>query len=356
MIKHSILPFFISHQGCPHQCVFCDQRIITGINQVVTPEYIFDKINEFTQRESSSTDYREIAYYGGTFTALAEDRQAELLWPAKEALQKGKIRRIRVSTRPDYINKDTLHLLRSYNVSLVELGIQSLDQEVLYQSGRGHTREESLFAIDMLKEQGFEVGAQLMIGLPGDNIDKSINTCREIIKKKPNYVRIYPTLVLKGTLLEKMFQKRDYFPMTLFDAVAVSKQMVMQFMDAQIKLIRIGLHPGQDLQKEGLILAGPFHPAFGELVKSELALDLLIFTIKSLDKKKEDVVSIYVPANETSIFIGQKKKNLSYLSSLFPNLRIKIVSAPLLNKINIRFERDSRESTIHYLNGFKPKI
>ncbi|MGA1824877.1 MAG: elongator complex protein 3 [bacterium] len=353
MRKHSILPFFIPHLGCPHQCVFCNQRSITGFREPIAVKEIEERIERFVNEDTNSSVSKEVAYYGGSFTAMPEAIQKQLLEPAARAMRENKIKRIRISTRPDYIRSDALNLLKKYNVTLVELGIQSLDERVLKGSGRGHGRGVSLAAIDLLKKNGFEVGAQLMIGLPFDSYSKSIETAREIVKRRPDYVRIYPALVIKGTVLEKMYYNNEYSPMSLGDSINLCKQMAILFRDARIKLIRIGLHPDQELLKPGLICAGPFHPAYGELVKSSMALDLLLSVIKQVENKEQGSMRIEVPFSDASIFIGQKKSNVKYLSSLLPELNIKIVGSPFHNMIKIIMHK--RELIAHYSDGFREK-
>ncbi|MGA1867010.1 MAG: elongator complex protein 3 [bacterium] len=353
MRKHSILPFFIPHQGCPHQCVFCNQRSITGYREPVPLEEIESMIESFTKEREDASLCKEIAYYGGSFTALPKERQKQLLRPATRAIREHKIERIRVSTRPDYINNNTVNFLKEYNVTLVELGIQSLDEEVLYRSGRGHGKSESLAAIDLLKKNGFQVGAQLMIGLPSDSYSKSIETTQEIIRKSPDYVRIYPTLVIKGTLLEKMYYSKQYLPLDLESSMTLCKHMAVLLRDAGITLIRIGLHPDFELQKSGLVCAGPFHPAYGELVKSALALDLLLLIMKRSAIREKGTLTIDVPSSALSIFIGHKKQNIHSLSSLFPKLMIKIIGSSFHNMIKINIIEHKRQLIARYAEGFK---
>jgi histone acetyltransferase (RNA polymerase elongator complex component) len=316
-----ILPFFIPHLGCPQKCIFCNQHSVTGRAAYPKEEEIVHSINNW---EGDSLP--EIAFYGGSFTGLSFQWQKYFLYPAFHALKAKKIMGIRVSTRPDYINKDVLDLLSSFGVNTVELGVQSLDEEVLSRSCRGHTVDDVIRAVALLKKRGFRVGVQLMPGLPGDNREKSILGAFKIAGMEPNIARIYPTLVLKDTLLHKLFLEENYKPLSLDEAVDLSKDILAIFLFHKIQVIRIGLHPTKDITQGAQVAAGPFHPAFGELVESALMREQIIMAIKAYGKnKKISQLMLFVNYRDCSLAAGHKKKNINFLKHNFQVKQVKIL-------------------------------
>jgi len=266
-----VIPIFIAHQGCPHRCIFCDQYSITGKTtgeeHQVTPASVKKTIADWLAHSQDRQKRQvQVAFYGGSFTGLPVARQRELLEAVKPFIEQGAVQKVRLSTRPDYVNQESASFLKEYSVEIIELGVQSLDSEVLVASGRGHTVQQSEKAVRLLQRNNFTVGVQLMCGLPGDSTVKIINTAKRVVKLAPDFVRIYPALVIKGSGLARMYRDGSYKPMTLHKAVAQVSLLKAIFERHQIRVIRMGLQPSEELEKK--VLDGPYHPAFGELVAS----------------------------------------------------------------------------------------
>ena len=266
-----VIPIFIVHQGCPHRCIFCDQHSITGTaageEHRVTPASVKKDIADWLAHSRDRQNRQvQVAFYGGSFTGLPVARQRELLEAVKPFIEQGAVQKVRLSTRPDYVNQESASFLKEYSVEIIELGVQSLDSEVLVASGRGHTVQQSEKAVRLLQRNNFTVGVQLMCGLPGDSTVKIINTAKRVVKLAPDFVRIYPALVIKGSGLARMYRDGSYKPMTLHKAVAQVSLLKAIFERHQIRVIRMGLQPSEELEKK--VLDGPYHPAFGELVAS----------------------------------------------------------------------------------------
>ena len=235
------IPIFVPHRGCPFDCVFCNQKRITGTQKEVTADDVHNIIGEYLKTLPSKNRRIEAAFFGGSFTGIPINEQSELLAAANEYLKKGDIDGIRLSTRPDYIDKEILDNLLKYGVTTIELGVQSMDDSVLKSSNRGHTREDVINAVKLIKEYPFTLGLQMMTGLPGDTDEKSLYTADEIIKLKPDIVRIYPTLTIKDTFLEKMYLTGKYKPQSVDEAVNLAKQLLLKFEKNNITVIRVGL-------------------------------------------------------------------------------------------------------------------
>ncbi len=263
--KQLIIPIFIPFGGCTHQCVFCNQAGITGRDDLPSTSEIPVTIEEHlgTWR---GTGRREVAFYGGSFTGLSEGAQRAYLEVVKPYLDDNRIDGIRLSTRPDYISPTSLALLKEYGVETVELGLQSMDDKVLKLSGRGHLASDTVSAVELLKSEGFTVGLQLMPGLPGDTAELAVKTAKEAIKLAPDFVRVYPTLVIKDTPLFKLYERGDYEPWELEDMVSVCKEILSLFKEAGIKVIRVGLQTTEELRRD--FVAGPMHPSFRQLIES----------------------------------------------------------------------------------------
>ena len=222
------IPIFVPHRGCPFDCVFCNQKRITGTQKEVTADDVHNIIGEYLKTLPSKNRRIEAAFFGGSFTGIPINEQSELLAAANEYLKKGDIDGIRLSTRPDYIDKEILDNLLKYGVTTIELGVQSMDDSVLKSSNRGHTRKDVINAVRLIKEYSFTLGLQMMTGLPGDTDEKSLYTADEIIKLKPDIVRIYPTLTIKDTFLEKMYLTGKYQPQSVDEAVNLAKQLLLK--------------------------------------------------------------------------------------------------------------------------------
>jgi len=273
-MKAPIVPFFISHRGCPHRCVFCDQEKISGAaGSIPSADRILERIREY--RRTSGLPAVEVAFFGGSFTSLPHSTQESLLVPLQPLLATGEVSSVRLSTRPDSIDASRVEFLRRMGVSTVEIGVQSMDDEVLSIAGRGHDAADVERAFSLLHEQGLSVGAQLMPGLPGDTAEKSLGTLTRVLDLGPAFIRIYPALVIAGTGLAQLFAQGTYQPLSLGAAISLCKVMLHRSLLRGTPVIRIGLQPTADLQRPGTVLAGPWHPAFRQLVEAELFYDLV---------------------------------------------------------------------------------
>lgn len=305
--NYYIIPIFVPHKGCPHNCVFCNQKRITGTLKEITYDDVVGTINGYLKTIKKDDSYIEVSFFGGSFTGIPMDYQNELLRAAKEAYDQGEIDAIRLSTRPDYINSYILDNLSEHNVGVIELGVQSMDDLVLKLSERGHTPQDVINASRLIKKYNIKLGLQMMIGLPGDNEEKDLFTANEIIKLKPDFVRIYPALVIRDTYMEYMYGKGIYKPLSVDEAVEISKKLYIEFTRENIQIIRIGLQPTEEINVGGDVIAGPFHPAFRELVESTILNDMIAFIIERyFADSKELVINIY-PKDISKLYANGKK-------------------------------------------------
>ncbi|HEY8888865.1 MAG TPA: radical SAM protein [Clostridium sp.] len=320
---HYIIPIFVPHEGCPHECVFCNQNSITGTKSKVDAMYVERTVNEYLKTINQDDAIIEVSFFGGTFTAIKTEKQIELLTVAKKFKDNNKIKFIRLSTRPDYINDSVLSNLKKYSVDIIELGVQSMDAQVLLKSGRGHTARDVESASILIKKYGFTLGHQIMIGLPGDNIDKDIETSKRSIALKPDICRIYPALVIKDTQMEKMYKEQKFKPYSLSEAVNISKIIYIMMIVNQINVIRIGLQPTEEISEGNDLVAGPFHPAFRELVEGSIYNDLLHEVITNNLKEPSFANKVIVKINPKDIsklyangksFFNDMKKQIKPIS------------------------------------------
>ncbi|MGA1840039.1 MAG: elongator complex protein 3 [bacterium] len=345
-MRYKILPIFLPHLGCPHKCVFCDQKTITGDNSKISIRKIRKEIETFClEPDTAASDEvrKEIAFYGSSFTAVPERLQRELLNPASQMIKKRRIDGIRISTRPDYCTSNIVNLLKEYRVETVEVGVQSMDREVLRQSGRGHDPEECVRALSMLKNEGFITGVQLMPGLPGEDRKSFLSTIHNVISLRPEFVRLYPAVIIRGTPLEELFQKGLYNPLSLTDAINLCRDGIKLLRKSGIKIIRCGLQPTPSLQREGAICAGPFHPAFGELVESAIVFNHINrFIQKNIESSnlKESIIIQSAP-EQFSVLKGQGGENLDRLRRLYPDFKIFMRQDPLLPEFLIRVKNET---------------
>ena len=320
MKKEYIIPIFVPHLGCPNACVFCNQTKITGKQKQVTAKDVEETIEEYLKSFKDKENKVEVAFFGGSFTAIEESKQEELLELAYEYVKEGKVGSIRISTRPDYINKEILKRLKKYNVKTIELGVQSSNDYILQKAGRGHTFEDVKKASKLIRRKGFVLGHQMMIGLPESTRQDEINTAKDLIKLKPKMVRIYPVLVLKGTKLEKDYQDEKYKALTVVQAVEISKELVRMFDDKNIDIIRVGLQNTDEItdpkSKESQVVAGPYHPAFRQLVETAMWYDAIVSKIKKLNTKVKEVEITVNPIDVNSV-IGHKKENVKKLKDTY---------------------------------------
>ena len=308
--KEYIIPIFIPFLGCPHDCAFCNQVKITNYKDTLDEEKILGEIEKnlsyFPNQKAT-----ELAFFGGSFTGLPEDTMRSYLEIARSYKEKGIIDRIRLSTRPDYINNSILDILGTYKVDIIELGIQSLDQEILDFNERGHSVDASYQASKLIKDRGFTLGHQVMPGLFKDSWDKSINTAIKSANLGPDIVRIYPTLVIKDTRLEKLYEMGLYDPLSLDEAISLSAEIYMIYRAKNINVIRIGLQPTENINDNEDVVAGPFHPSIRQLVESFIYRKYLDLLIK--ENNLTDDIEIYTDPRSISIIAGNKKANKKYL-------------------------------------------
>ena len=316
--KMKIIPIFVPHEGCPNNCVFCNQRRITGQKSITANgEYVRNTVEEYIETIDKDTN-TEIAFFGGSFTAIDIEVQEELLMAAKYYKDLGIIKRVRCSTRPDAINNEILLLQKKYGMDIIELGIQSLDDEVLKISNRGHNKNQSIEASRLIKEHGFILGHQIMPGLPGSNKDKDIKTCVESIEMEPHIVRIYPTLVIKDTELFDMYKEGSYKTVTLEEAVELSAYIYSLYSINNINVIRIGLQNTDSIKADGDVKAGPFHPAFRQLVEERIYCYALMSELSKLSLQElQKSIVIYAPQKLISNLAGQKRVNINKIKEKF---------------------------------------
>ncbi|MEA3489263.1 MAG: radical SAM protein [Candidatus Omnitrophota bacterium] len=262
-MKHYTIPFFILHKGCPHKCIFCDQKRITG-EDTQRPEDVPDKIRKYLSTMPSEGSHIEVGFFGGSFTGLSFDEQEDFLGRVRPFLDDGRVRGIRLSTRPDLIDPGGISFLRGYGVTCIELGVQSMSNTVLAAAKRGHTAEDSARASRVILRGGLLLGHQMMLGLPSSGFEEEFLTARKAKELGAKQVRIYPVIVMKGTELADMWKKGAYRPLDETEAVDRAARLLKYFEDNGIKVIRCGLHPSRGLLSGEEYLAGPFHPAFGQ--------------------------------------------------------------------------------------------
>lgn len=312
--RNYIIPIFIPELACPFQCVFCNQKKISG--SISAPSV--DEMNTTIDKHLSTIDYKnnhvEIAFFGGNFTGINIQEQEHYLRAVQQYIKGGIVNSIRLSTRPDYINPDNLEMLKRYSVKTIELGAQSFHDDVLQKSGRGHKVADIISSSGLIKEMGFQLGLQMMIGLPGDTKDKSIRTAHNIIKLGADSTRIYPTLVIRGTTLERLMNEGKYTPLTLDEAVSWTKELLILFKKNNVTVLRIGLHPSEGLLSGHELIAGPFHQSFRELVMTEIWHDKLKPLI---NKPGGQTISIHVNKDEINSAIGYSGKNRKMLETNF---------------------------------------
>jgi histone acetyltransferase (RNA polymerase elongator complex component) len=322
-MKNLIIPIFIAHQGCPHQCIFCDQHLITGVTQQQGSIDVELILREYEiQIESGAVT--EIAFYGGSFTALPLKTQKELLQPATQHLRAGKVKAIRISTRPDVITVEIAKFLVEQGVSIVELGVQSLDDMVLSSARRGHTVADVTQAVEILKALQITVGLQFMPGLPLEDWASIIRTVRRGLVLLPNFIRVYPAIVLAGTPLAHRLQDGDYEPLTLKAAISRAAYFKAAFATKNIPVIRMGLQPTSQLSEPGVVVAGPYHPAFGELVDSYLFHIRVCHFLDSICPKVPAIMTICHHPKDESKLRGSKNSNTKIWKDKYPICDIRL--------------------------------
>lgn len=306
-----VIPIFVTHQGCPHRCLFCNQRPITGAPEpACTAESVAAEINTWLTR-SHRRRYVQVAFYGGSFTGMEVDVQRQLLSAVQPFIKSGQVDGIRLSTRPDYVSRETPGFLRGYGVQTVELGAQAMDQGVLDRSLRGHSVHQVETAIATLRKAGLRTGVQLMLGLPGETTQSAIAGAKRLAALRPDFARLYPALVIMGSGLEALFHKGHYQPLSLPRAVVLAARMLSILEQGGVPVVRTGLQPSREL--EASLVAGPYHPAFGELVKARIFFNEVR---RQLTPFRGRPCRLEISAQDRSLFSGQRKVNLARLQAL----------------------------------------
>jgi len=319
-LKHYTIPIFIPHAACPFQCVFCNQKKISDQLNIPSSKDIENTINNHLLTLPKENAFIEIGFFGGSFTAIPFQEQEKYLEIASKYISKGVVKEIRVSTRPDFIDNNILIMLKKYGVRTIELGAQSMDEEVLANSGRGHKVEDIVEAALLIKNAELNLGLQMMIGLPFDTLEKSKQTAIQIINLKADCSRIYPTLVIKDTILEKLYQQNKYNPLSIEEAVEWTKEIYNIFLNSDTKVIRVGLHPSEGLTKGNSLIAGPFHSSFRELVLTKIWNDLFKRINLENNLKK---ITIFVAKDQLNYAIGYNSTNKNELLKIYSSVVFK---------------------------------
>ncbi len=336
-MSHNNISIFIPHIGCPNKCSFCNQNSITGETQTPTP-YEVNKIckNAFNQIEDKQNT--EIAFFGGSFTAIDRYYMQELLQCVQEFIGNNKFSGIRISTRPDCINQEILDLLKKYNVKSIELGAQSTNDNVLFHNDRGHSFEDIANASNLIKTNGFELGLQMMVGLYKSTPEIDIKTANDIIDLSPNTVRIYPVVILENTRLGELFKTGEYIPYSIETATKICSQMIEMFIAKNIKIIKLGLHSSELVEEQ--MLGGLYHPAFRELCDNEIFYRKITSAITDIISNK---ITIFVAPNAISKAIGQKKSNIKKLEG--QGFKVSIKPSKELSDYQIRIIEEEEHCT-----------
>ena len=328
--KDFIIPVFVPHAGCFNQCIFCNQNTVTGEKTgVPSQEELHNIIGTFLNYKGGKRNRVQIGFYGGNFLGLETGIIKKLLSVATAYVKNGLAESIRFSTRPDTIDDYKLDIVEKFPVSAIELGVQSMDDAVLAAAKRGHTSSDTINAVSLIKKRNFKTGLQMMIGLPGDDESRSLCTAHRISELSPDFVRIYPTVVLAGSPLAVLYKKGKYVPLSLEEGVTITKGAFLVFKENNIKVIRMGLQATEDLREGTSVLAGPYHPAFGHLVYSEIFLDNMIDILQS-ESVLSDEISIRVHPKSVSELRGLKNGNIRKIKSLFDIKSVRVVPDPSL--------------------------
>ena len=327
--KHSNISIFVPHIGCPNKCSYCNQRHITGVIKAPRAVDVHEAVETALKSPNYNPETTEIAFFGGSFTAINRSYMLRLLRAASKYVNEGKVSGIRISTRPDAIDAEILCILKEYKVTSIELGAQSLNNRVLKLNNRGHSANDVSNACALIREFGFELGLQIMTGLYADNDASALKTAKKIVELKPDTVRIYPTIVLKDTDLAALYLDDKYKPQTLDEAVTLASELYTIFEENGIKVIRLGLH---SIENDAYV-AGPWHPAFSELCQSHILLNK---ALRSLNEKGNYL--IYVNKSSVSKMIGQKRSNILFLETRGFNCKVKVDNS--LDNLEIKIERE----------------
>ena len=347
MSKQYIIPIFVPHLGCPNDCIFCNQKSISGQMKQITEEEVEKTIEEFLNSFKEENLYTEIAFFGGSFTGIDIELQEKLLKVAYKYVQNKQVDGIRISTRPDYIDKEKLKLLKKYGVKTIELGVQSTNDYILKKAKRGHTFEDVKKASKLIRRYRFNLGHQMMIGLPESTWIDEVNTAKDLAKLKPKMVRLYPVLIIKHTELEREFAKGEYYPITLEQAVERCKELYYFFDSKKITVIRMGLQNTDIISNpeniNSEVVAGPYHEAFGQLVEDSIWYDRILSAIKKVNTKVAEIEIEAHPEDANNI-IGHKKENMQKLKDLYDvDVKIKQSFTVKPGKFNLNILKTYKE-------------
>ncbi len=326
-MAHNNVSIFVAHIGCPNICSFCNQHTISGSQSAPTIDEVRSTCEmAFNQIEDKSNT--EIAFFGGSFTAIEKSYMVALLECVQDFIGKDKFIGIRISTRPDCITSKILDILKKYNVTAIELGCQSMKDSILTANRRGHTAQDVYNACELIKSYGFELGLQMMVGLYTSTIQDEYYTMNEIIKLNPKTVRIYPTVVLKGTHLDELMQSGKYKLYSLDTMVDICADFLTQFNNSGINVIKCGLHSSELVEAE--MTGGYYHPAFRELCESRIYRNIIESIVKENPNRVNNAYSIFVSSRYISMATGQKKSNIKYFKDR--GILLSILGADNLNK------------------------
>lgn len=324
MARPLIIPIFIPDAGCPHRCVYCNQKKLTGRQPALPePKEIRRQALQFRAHSRKDRFPVQLSFYGGNFLGLNVQARTVLLQAAGQLASEGIVDSLRFSTRPDTIDQQSLASLSGFPIQTIELGIQSLDNAVLAAAGRGHTAKESVAAVKRLKEAGYQIGLQMMVGLPEDSHSGSLETARGIMALQPDFVRIYPTLVLEDTRLADWYRAGKYRPMELAACVKQVREIYQLFESQDIPVIRMGLQATEMLGLESGIIAGPWHPAFGHLVHSARCYERAAEAIRQMPATAAKI-ALHIHPHRLSQLRGHGNGNLKTLKKVFGLDRIRV--------------------------------
>ena len=341
--KHKNIPIFIPHLGCPHDCVFCNQKKISGHGKF-DPNTVIPEI-EAALSTMRTGEMPEIAFFGGSFTGIDRELMISLLDIAEGYVRGGRVSGIRMSTRPDYISEEILDVLSNYTVSAIELGLQSFDERVLALSERGHTPEQSVNACRAIVRRGIPLVGQMMIGLPGSDVYAERKTAEMIVSLGCVAARVYPTVVFRNTRLCAMAEDGEYLPITDEDAIVRTKEVLKILIPAGITLLRIGLCSNEDIRDPETVHSGAAHPAIGELCIGEYYYEIIRESLLRVTECR-DVLSVFVPQSDVGKAVGQRRRNSSRLYNEFCRekkqfKKIRIIGDASLSDYRIRIETNT---------------
>lgn len=337
-MRHINVGLFVPHSGCPHQCSFCNQKAISGHTKQVTAQDVENAVKIAVENPDSAGG--EIAFFGGSFTAIEREVMLELLSTAYKYVRNGSFSGIRISTRPDAIDDEICDILRQYGVTAVELGAQSTDDRVLLMNRRGHTSEDIVRATKLLQKYGFETGLQMMTGLYGSTDADCIETAKKIIELRPDTVRIYPTVVLENTPLAELYRSGEYIPQTVDGAAELCAELLLMFYENGINVIRTGLHSGGNVEDE--YVAGAYHPAFKEICEGKIYLRRIKDFIEKNNIPKGEIY-IYTAPYAISQTVGQKKTNIEELAKA--GYIGKVIPDENLSRYEVRIDKNEIKSS-----------